>query len=34
MPFGGYKGSGFGRDLGAACLNECTQVQSLRLDLD
>ena len=34
MPFGGYKGSGFGRDLGAACLNEYTQVKSVWLNLD
>ena len=34
MPFGGYKGSGFGRDLGAACLNEYTQVKSIWLNLE
>ena len=34
MPFGGYKGSGFGRDLGAACLHEYTQVKSVWLNLD
>jgi aldehyde dehydrogenase (NAD+) len=34
MPFGGYKGSGFGRDLGAACLNEYTQLKSVWLNLD
>ncbi len=34
MPFGGYKGSGFGRDLGAACLHEYTQVKAVWLNLD
>jgi len=34
MPFGGYKGSGFGRDLGAACLDDCTQVKSVWLNLE
>jgi acyl-CoA reductase-like NAD-dependent aldehyde dehydrogenase len=34
MPFGGYKGSGFGRDLGAACLNEYTQLKSVWLSLE
>ncbi|MCC6350490.1 MAG: aldehyde dehydrogenase family protein [Candidatus Eisenbacteria bacterium] len=34
MPFGGYKGSGFGRDLGAACLNEYTQLKSVWLNLE
>lgn len=29
MPFGGYKGSGFGRDLGAASLHEYTQTKSV-----
>ena len=34
MPFGGYKGSGFGRDLGAACLSEYTQLKSVWLNLE
>jgi len=34
MPFGGYKGSGFGRDLGAACLDDYTQVKSVWLNLE
>ena len=34
MPFGGYMGSGFGRDLGAACLNEYTQLKSVWLNLE
>ena len=34
MPFGGYKGSGFGRDLGAACLQEYTQLKSVWLNLE
>ena len=34
MPFGGYKGSGFGRDLGAACLNDYTQVKGVWLNLE
>jgi acyl-CoA reductase-like NAD-dependent aldehyde dehydrogenase len=34
MPFGGTKGSGFGRDLGAACLNEYTQLKSVWLNLE
>ncbi len=34
MPFGGYKGSGFGRDLGAASLQEYTQVKSVWLNLE
>ncbi len=34
MPFGGTKGSGFGRDLGAACLQEYTQVKSVWLNLE
>jgi aldehyde dehydrogenase (NAD+) len=34
MPFGGYKGSGFGRDLGAACLHDYTQVKSVWLNLE
>ncbi len=34
MPFGGYKGSGFGRDLGADCLHEYTQIKSVWLNLE
>ncbi len=34
MPFGGVKGSGFGRDLGEACLHEYTQVKSVWLNLE
>ena len=34
MPFGGVKGSGFGRDLGAACLAEYTQLKSVWLSLE
>jgi aldehyde dehydrogenase (NAD+) len=34
MPFGGMKGSGFGRDLGEACLNEYTQLKSVWLNLE
>src|SRR5260221_152392 len=34
MPFGGVKGSGFGRDLGEACLNEYTQVRSVWMNLE
>ena len=29
MPFGGYKASGFGRDLGPECLRDYTQVKSV-----
>jgi len=34
MPFGGYKASGFGRDLGADCLNDYTQVKSVWVNLE
>jgi acyl-CoA reductase-like NAD-dependent aldehyde dehydrogenase len=34
MPFGGYKGSGFGRDLGADCLREYTQVKSVWMNIE
>jgi aldehyde dehydrogenase (NAD+) len=34
MPFGGYKGSGFGRDLGADCLREYSQVKSVWMNLE
>jgi len=33
MPFGGYKRSGFGRDLGPDCLDEYTQVKSVWVSL-
>jgi acyl-CoA reductase-like NAD-dependent aldehyde dehydrogenase len=33
MPFGGYKRSGFGRDLGPDCLDEYTQVKSVWIGL-
>jgi aldehyde dehydrogenase (NAD+) len=29
MPFGGFKESGFGRDLGPDCLRDVTQVKSV-----
>jgi aldehyde dehydrogenase (NAD+)/phenylacetaldehyde dehydrogenase len=32
-PFGGYKMSGFGRDLGAASLNEYLQLKTVWIDL-
>ena len=34
MPFGGYKASGFGRDLGADCLNDYTQTKSVWINLE
>jgi acyl-CoA reductase-like NAD-dependent aldehyde dehydrogenase len=34
MPFGGTKQSGFGRDLGAACLDDVTQAKSVFLNLE
>lgn len=34
MPFGGMKSSGFGRDLGEACLSEYTQLKSVWLNLE
>ncbi|HTR96310.1 MAG TPA: aldehyde dehydrogenase family protein [Candidatus Acidoferrales bacterium] len=34
MPFGGVKGSGFGRDLGSASLLEYTQVKSVWVNLE
>jgi len=34
MPFGGVKGSGFGRDLGAESMNEYTQVKSVWINLE
>ena len=34
MPFGGFKGSGFGRDLGAESVREYTQVKSVWMNLE
>ncbi|MBI5709504.1 MAG: aldehyde dehydrogenase family protein [Candidatus Eisenbacteria bacterium] len=34
MPFGGFKQSGFGRDLGPECLHEVTQVKSVWVNLE
>ena len=34
MPFGGYKASGFGRDLGADSLNDYTQTKSVWVNLE
>ena len=34
MPFGGYKASGFGRDLGADSLRDYTQVKSVWMNLE
>jgi len=34
MPFGGFKGSGFGRDLGADAVREYTQVKSVWMNLE
>ena len=34
IPFGGYKASGFGRDLGAECLRDYTQVKSVWVNLE
>ena len=34
MPFGGYKQSGFGRDLGPDCLNDVTQVKSVWVSVE
>ncbi|HET7225561.1 MAG TPA: aldehyde dehydrogenase family protein [Candidatus Eisenbacteria bacterium] len=34
MPFGGYKQSGFGRDLGPECLRDVSQVKSVWVNLE
>ncbi len=34
MPFGGYKSSGFGRDLGADSLHDVTQVKSVWMSIE
>ncbi len=34
MPFGGYKQSGFGRDLGPECLRDYTQVKSVWVSVE
>ncbi|MEO5618863.1 MAG: aldehyde dehydrogenase family protein [Candidatus Eisenbacteria bacterium] len=34
MPFGGYKASGFGRDLGPDCLMDVTQTKSVWLNME
>jgi acyl-CoA reductase-like NAD-dependent aldehyde dehydrogenase len=34
MPFGGYKSSGFGRDLGADSLTDVTQVKSVWMSIE
>jgi acyl-CoA reductase-like NAD-dependent aldehyde dehydrogenase len=34
MPFGGYKQSGFGRDLGPDCLMDYTQVKSVWINIE
>ncbi len=34
MPFGGFKGSGFGRDLGAESLREYTQLKSVWMSIE
>jgi len=34
MPFGGYKASGFGRDLGPECLRDYTQVKSVWMNIE
>jgi len=34
MPFGGFKASGFGRDLGPDCLMDVTQTKSVWLNME
>jgi aldehyde dehydrogenase (NAD+) len=34
MPFGGYKASGFGRDLGPECLRDVTQTKSVWVSIE
>ncbi len=34
MPFGGYKASGFGRDLGPDCMRDYTQVKSVWVSIE
>jgi aldehyde dehydrogenase (NAD+) len=34
MPFGGFKESGFGRDLGAESVREYTQTKSVWMNLE
>ena len=34
MPFGGYKASGYGRDLGPECLRDYTQVKSVWMNIE
>jgi aldehyde dehydrogenase (NAD+)/phenylacetaldehyde dehydrogenase len=34
IPFGGYKASGFGRDLGADCLRDYTQTKSVWISIE
>jgi acyl-CoA reductase-like NAD-dependent aldehyde dehydrogenase len=34
MPFGGFKESGFGRDLGPDCLHDVTQVKSVWINTE
>jgi acyl-CoA reductase-like NAD-dependent aldehyde dehydrogenase len=34
MPFGGFKASGFGRDLGPDCLREYTQLKSVWVSVE
>jgi acyl-CoA reductase-like NAD-dependent aldehyde dehydrogenase len=34
MPFGGFKSSGFGRDLGAESMREYSQVKSVWINVE
>jgi acyl-CoA reductase-like NAD-dependent aldehyde dehydrogenase len=34
LPFGGYKESGFGRELGAAALDTYTELKTVWVDLN